>query len=326
MKVLILAGGGGTRLWPLSTEETPKQFSYLPQLKASLFQLTLQRALNITEHHEIFVITNQKYESLVKNQAQEIGLDLGENQLFLEPSRKNTLPAIIAGVYFAKPLQNEHILVLPSDHIFGDDLEFSKQVKELSTIDSLPITLFGVKPTSPHTGYGYIEAAATKDRYKQVISFKEKPDHKTAISFVDKGYYWNAGIFMFSLDSLKQELAQQDPIMYELFENNSPHDAFVMTTTQTSIDYGLLENANHLNIVELNSTWIDLGSWDAFVEHFKQEDIRYSSIDSNNNSVVDFTSKEITIIGVDDLIVVNHPNGLLISKKGQSQKVSQRKK
>lgn len=325
MKVIILAGGGGTRLWPLSTEGIPKQFSFLPNLSRSLFQLTLLRANLITTSSDIYIVTSSKYYDLVLEQSEAISIQLNNKQIFLESSRKNTLPAIVAGLYFSKAASDEKVLVLPSDHIFGDDLAFSKQVRLLSQKNDLPITLFGVIPTSPHTGYGYIESLKGSE-VNEVLSFKEKPDLETAKRFVEKGYYWNAGIFMFSNNILKNELKHRQPEIYELFETLDPIEAFNQTVVSTSIDYGLLEKANGLQIQELASEWIDLGSWDAYVDYFDSKSDLISSIDGLNNSVVSFTSQEITVIGLDDIIVVNHPNGILVTKKGQSQKVNQRKK
>ena len=325
MKVIILAGGGGTRLWPLSTEEIPKQFSFLPNLSRSLFQLTLLRANLITTSRDIYVVTSSNYAQLVLEQSEAISIQLNNEQIFFESSRKNTLPAIVAGVYFSKASSDEKVLVLPSDHIFGDDLAFSKQVQLLSQQTELPITLFGVSPTSPHTGYGYIESLSGSE-INEVVSFKEKPDLETAKRFVEKGYYWNAGIFMFSNGVLKKELKNHQPELYELFESFDPIEAFNQTAVSTSIDYGLLEKANGLLIQELDSEWIDLGSWDAYVDYFDNNSNDISSIDGLNNSVVSFTSQEIVVIGLDDIIVVNHPNGILVTKKGRSQKVNKRKK
>ena len=265
MKVIILAGGGGTRLWPLSTEEIPKQFSFLPNLSSSLFQLTLLRANLITTNNDIYVVTSSNYAQLVLEQSEAISIQLNNEQIFLESSRKNTLPAIVAGVYFSKASPDEKVLVLPSDHIFGDDLAFSEQVKLLSQQTELPITLFGVSPTSPHTGYGYIESLSGSE-INEVVSFKEKPDLETAKRFVEKGYYWNAGIFMFSNRILKNELKNHQPELYELFESLDPIEAFNQTAVSTSIDYGLLEKATGLLIQESDREAIDYVTCGAYVE------------------------------------------------------------
>jgi mannose-1-phosphate guanylyltransferase / mannose-6-phosphate isomerase len=326
MKVIILAGGGGTRLWPLSTDENPKQFIKLPIQNRSLFQLTLDRAKKIVRNVDIFVVTSEKYRHLVLDQATEVGIEITLDQLFLESERKNTLPAIVAGVYSSKALQEESVLVLPSDHIFGNDDGFAQQVNILNQLESLEMTLFGVRPTYPHTGYGYIETIKSNQNRQVVKSFKEKPNHETALTFVQNGYYWNAGIFMFQTAVFKQALAEYHPELFDLYENNEPGKAFNKAQTNVSIDYGLIEQMETLFLLELDSSWIDVGSWDSYNDYFGSQPTTVSDIDGVNNSVTNYESKEIVLVDVDNLIVVNHPNGLLISKKGHSQKVNQRKK
>jgi mannose-1-phosphate guanylyltransferase / mannose-6-phosphate isomerase len=319
MKVIILAGGGGTRLWPLSTDENPKQFIKLPIQNRSLFQLTLDRAAKIVRSLDIFIVTSENYRQLVLNQSTELGIEITLGQLFLESDRKNTLPAIVAGVYSSNALDDESILVLPSDHIFGNDDGFAQQVKNLNQLNRLKMTLFGVRPTYPHTGYGYIETIKSNDDLKVVKSFKEKPNYDTALSFVQKGYYWNAGIFMFQTSLFKESLAKFHPELFDLFENNEPERAFNKAQTNVSIDYGLIEKMETLFLQELDSSWIDMGSWDSFISYYYPDSNSLINVDKYNNTVVNFDSRTVILSGTENLIVVNHPDGIFISIRVKKQ-------
>jgi mannose-1-phosphate guanylyltransferase / mannose-6-phosphate isomerase len=323
MRVLILAGGGGTRLWPLSTEENPKQFIKLPGMTISLFQVTLKRALLFCQLGDLLVVTSKRYVEHVFNQSKEVGITLTSNQVFLESKRLNTLPAILAGLLFAKVSQNENVLVLPSDHILLAEQALVDAVHSASTSIASNIVVFGIKPTFPHTGYGYIKPSELilKGLF-HVDTFKEKPDVDTAITYVSKGYLWNAGIFYFNAGFLMDVLRQYQPKLIEHFATyHDVYQAFDAWNESLSIDYGLMELISTIVVAEVHTSWTDIGSFDAFIELINPTNQSMQQIAGQGSVVISDHSTRVVTIGVDDLIIVSTPSGLLICKKGQSELV-----
>ena len=321
MRVLILAGGGGTRLWPLSTEDHPKQFITLPSLTASLFQITLKRAILFCESKDIIVVTSNRYNEHVLNQSKEIGVPLKNEQLFLESKRLNTLPAILAGLLFAKVDLTEDILVLPSDHILGDEHALVDAVSRAKSSIQQNISVFGITPFSPHTGYGYIKPSdsITKGLFL-VEAFKEKPDAKTASIYVSEGYFWNAGIFYFNAGFFMESLKLHQPKMLHHFESNIDiHSVFDSWEQSISIDYGLMELISTIVVSEVNTSWTDIGSFDALIDYVNQTDQSVQQINGGGSILITDDNVKTVFIGVDDLIVVQTEHGRLICKKGQSQ-------
>lgn len=198
MRTIILAGGTGTRLWPLSRGRYPKQFIKLQGKDDSLFQETFKRSLLISKIDDIYVVTNEKYKFLVKGLVEELGYIFNEENILVEPEAKNTLPAIYLGLN--EIIKNGHgsVVVFPSDHTIEKVEEFAVIIKEseASTRDS--IITFGIQPYGPNTGYGYISTGEKKLNGFVVSSFKEKPTPEKAQEYISKGYYWNSGIFMFN--------------------------------------------------------------------------------------------------------------------------------
>jgi mannose-1-phosphate guanylyltransferase / mannose-6-phosphate isomerase len=323
MRVLILAGGGGTRLWPLSNDENPKQFIPLPGLSTSLFQITLKRALLFCNASDIIVVTSERYKNHVVDQANEIGISFNSSQLFFESKRLNTLPAILAGILFAKVNATEEVLVLPSDHILENEHSLVEAVQKASTSIQQNIAVFGIKPTSPHTGYGYIKPNQRIDiGLFQVESFKEKPDLATATSYLSKGYLWNAGIFYFKNQFFIDALTMHQPALIKHFFNQQDvNTAFDSWDQSLSMDCGLMELISTIVVSEVHTSWTDIGSFDALIEFVQPTNQSIQQIEGSGSIVITNDDIKTVFIGVEDLILVVTKNGRLVCKKGQSQLV-----
>lgn len=328
MKTIILAGGSGVRLWPLSREKYPKQFIKLGDEKESLFQKTFKRSLLISHIDDIYIITNEKYKFLVMSDIEEIGFTYKEENIVVEPESKNTLPAIYAGISEIIKKGQDSVVVFPSDHMIVKNDEFVKTLKESEKLVKDFIITFGIKPDGPHTGYGYISPGEKKLNGFIVNSFKEKPTREKAEEYINNGYYWNAGIFMFDSHLFSNEVSIYSPEIFQAFLiNNNIKDAFSQINTKISIDYGIMEKSNKVAVVPIDIGWNDLGSFDAFYDIFQQNEKGNISdeeniiIDSKNNLIQSYTGKMVAAVGVEDLIIIDNKDALLVCKKDQSQKV-----
>lgn len=325
MKSIILAGGNGTRLWPISRKLMPKQFVKLFS-DSSLFQLTLQRNKKVCS--EIQIVSSEEQYFIALDQSKEI--DIACQRYILEPVGRNTAAAIaIASFGFA---YDDILLVLPSDHLVKDEKEYEKVVlKAKEFAQSGFLVTFGITPTFAQTGFGYIES----DGY-EVKAFHEKPDLQTATKYLEKGnYYWNSGMFCFKAGIFLEELKKHSPKIYETsktaYENASKDEISrikledMLNIPEDSIDYAVMEKSNKVKVIQSDIGWSDLGSFDALhVELDKNEnnntkDDNLIDIDSKNNLVL--ANKKVALIDVDDLVVVSTNDALLISKQGSSQKV-----
>lgn len=328
MKVLILAGGSGTRLWPLSRDRYPKQFIKLQCDKPSLFQETFERSLLLSDLEDIYVVTNEKYKFLVMGAVEELGYKYNESNIIVEPEAKNTLPAIYAGVHEMAKKGNDSVVVFPSDHMILKGQEFADIIKASEALTQDSIITFGIKPDAPNTGYGYIAPGTEKLNGYEVKEFKEKPEYEVAVTYVDNGYYWNAGIFMFNTDFFINEVKKYSESIYNAFEtSNSIKEAFSKIEENISIDYGIMEKSRNVAVTPVDIGWNDLGSFDSFYDVFNEDennnivDSDNIVIDSKNNYIYSEKDKLVSVVGVNDLIVVDNRDALLICKKDQSQKV-----
>ena len=332
MKTVILAGGSGTRLFPLSRKNFPKQFLKIKD--KSLFQSTVERNLKNVPQQNIVIITNNNYQFLVKNQLKEIGLE-GIKNIILEPVGRNTAPAIALAVKYLLEKLNAHkdeiLFVSPSDHVINPPEKFSEYVKKAESIAKKGyIVTFGIRPNRPETGYGYIESEKELEKgIYSVKKFHEKPDLNTAKEYILQGnFYWNSGMFMFSIEAIIGELKKYAPDIYEAMEKTS-YEEFVMNFSElpdVSIDYAVMEKTDKASVIPLDIMWSDVGSWDSVYEVL-DKDKNWNAkkgkvIDINTKNSLLFGEKRvISTIGIEDLIVVDTDDVLLIAKKGEGQKV-----
>ncbi len=341
MLPVILSGGSGTRLWPLSTPQTPKQFLPLIDPHKTLIQQTVQRLTGLAFMSEPLVICNEKHLSLV--QAQLSALNVGARPVMLEPVGKNTAPAIIAAALYAQEHEADGLLcVLASDHTIQDVPAFHAALSIARTAAlSGNYALFGIVPTRAETGYGYIETARTKDAsFHPVTAFKEKPDAQTAARYLAAGnYFWNSGMFVIPAQLLLTEIAQFNPAMLSLvtaaYKNAATDQATIRLEKASfekiagdSIDYAVMEKTRKAVVVPLNAGWSDVGSWD-MVWELSAKDEQKNAVhaakaflkDSSGSFVYTQSGRPIALLGLQDCIVIESEQGLLIAHKHAVQDV-----
>ena len=326
MTNIILCGGSGTRLWPISRTLMPKQFVKLFNNK-SLFQLTVERNESICDQQ--FIVSNAEQYFLALDQLEE--LSSIENKFLLEPIGRNTAPAIALACLALDT--DEVVLVSSSDHLIKNEKAYAEVLKQAQQLaENNNLVTFGITAEYPEVGYGYIEAQG-----EDVKAFHEKPDITTAQKYVDAGnFYWNSGIFCFKAGIFLEELAKYSPEIYKAskiaYENAKDDNMLrishedMQAIPEDSIDYAVMEKSSKVKVVSANIDWSDLGSFDALAEEFDKDEVGNSinenliAINSKNNFVYG-EERLISLVGIDDLIVVDTPDALLISKKGDSQKI-----
>ncbi|QOP41468.1 mannose-1-phosphate guanylyltransferase/mannose-6-phosphate isomerase [Sulfurimonas marina] len=326
MTNIILCGGNGTRLWPISRTLMPKQFVKLFN-EQSLFQLTVQRNSKVCESQ--FIVSNAEQYFLAIDQLEE--LKQVNNKYLLEPIGRNTAPAIALACWALDP--NETVLVTPSDHLIKNEVEYQKVIsraKELAQEDNL--VTFGITPTFAETGFGYIEALN-----EDVKAFHEKPDEQTATNYLAAGnYYWNSGMFMFKAGVFLEELKKYSPEIYngsmQAYKNVNNHGMIrikhedMLNIPEDSIDYAVMEKSDKVKVIASDIDWSDLGSFDALYEELPKDENgntvneNHVAIDSKNN-LIHGDQRKIATVDIEDTIIVDTGDALLISKKGSSQKV-----
>jgi mannose-1-phosphate guanylyltransferase/mannose-6-phosphate isomerase len=326
MKVIILAGGSGTRLWPLSRTNFPKQFLKLNNPGRSLFQMTMERSRRLATLDNIYIVTNAAYKFLVLGQIEELGFSFDEANVLLEPVGKNTLPAILYGVKEIQKRNDDLAVVFPSDHIIQNEADFLPAIQKGEALANEYLVTYGVKPDQPHTGYGYIKPGESLGEGYQVAEFKEKPGEKAALSYLEKGYLWNSGMFMFHTGIFTEEVEQHCPQAYLAFAAEDIGAAYE-NIPAISVDYGVMEKSKRLAVIPLAVKWSDLGNFDAFYNEFPRDErgnVTFNGgilLESANNLLYTAKDKVTALIGVDDLIVVDEKDALLICDKNHVQKV-----
>lgn len=340
--VAIMAGGIGSRFWPMSRTDFPKQFLDILNTGRTLIQATYDRFVKFIPSENIYIVTSEQYRTLVAKQLPE----LRPENILCEPSRKNTA-ACVAYISYKLQLQNAdaNIICAPADHIVTDiesfqkicldALHFTAHIKALLTL--------GIKPTHPNTGYGYIqfEQQAVSENIYKVKTFTEKPDKELAKTFIASGdFLWNAGIFVWQVKNIIKAFEKFLPEMHELFDsekNNlnteNEHAAIERIYPQCvniSIDYGVMEKADNVYVMPSSFGWSDLGTWASAYDNL-EKDYFENAVAGDNVIVIDATKnivhadnkKLILLQGLDDFIVVDTKDVLLICKKEKEQEIKE---
>ena len=343
--VIIMAGGIGSRFWPMSTSKYPKQFHDVLGTGKTLIQQTAHRFKNICLPENMYVVTNAKYASLVKEQLPEIP----EDNILREPIMRNTAPCIAYATYkIGKKDPKANMIVSPADHLVQNEIEFESDIqialKRTSTTDNL-ITL-GIKPHRPDTGYGYIhfdpanQNEANK-KVKKVIAFTEKPPMEKAKKFVASGdYFWNSGIFIWNFKNIDRAFKSHLPKIADLFIGglevyNTPKEQTFIDKNfkyceNISIDYGVMEKSQNVEMIMTDFGWSDLGTWGSLYEHVKWDNEQNAVIgdsvylfDAQGNMVRNSSDKTLVIRGLEDYIIVQTKNATLICPKKEEQEIKQ---
>lgn len=339
---IIMAGGIGSRFWPLSTTNVPKQFLDILGVGKTLIQLTFERMKKICPVENIYVVTNANYEAIVLEQLPELKAE----QVLKEPMRKNTAPCIAYGNAVIKQRNPQaNILVTPSDHLILNDNAFVNVInaglKIVSENDFL-LTI-GIKPLRPDTGYGYIQlgkqfAEVNKIIVNKVKTFTEKPELEMAKVFLRSGdFFWNAGIFMWSLKSIETAFERYLPEVAMLFNeeltdvtDTKQLNNVYAKCTSVSIDYGVMEKSENVYVLQSDFDWSDLGTWGALYENISKDNAENALIGQDimmydaKNCMISMPAGKIAIIeGLDGYIVVDSNDKLLICRKDEEQRIRQ---
>ena len=338
---ILMAGGVGSRFWPVSTSGFPKQFHDMLGTGDTLIQKTFSRLSNLIPKENIFILTNEKYNDLVLEQLPEVT----QRQVVLEPAMRNTAPCIL---YASLKIQKENpdavMIVAPSDHWIEDEQAFTNNVHQAfeycSKNDAL-MTL-GIPPTFPNTGYGYIEFDKnTRNDIKEVSQFREKPDYATAKEFIAQGnFLWNAGIFMWSAKSVVKAFQNFQPNLFELFEkgisvyNTDFEDDFIRDNygkaENISVDYAIMESAKNVFVSQATFDWNDLGTWGSLYDKLDRDDDNNAIVnakvlaeDASGNMIRTAKEKLVVVDGLNDYIIVDKEDVLMIYPKSKEQDIKQ---
>lgn len=336
MKAIILAGGSGTRLWPVSRYGLPKQFIKLNGGKSLLCQ-TVERLAAVVPLHDIFVITNQDYRFHVQADLKSVSPAI-ENNVILEPVGRNTAPAIALVVKYCleklKCSRDEVIFICPSDHIIEPVEKFAKYALQAEVAAKAGcIVTFGIKPSRPETGYGYIKKglkAAGNGGVCKVEKFAEKPDMKTAEKYLKDGnYYWNSGMFSFTIATMLAEFKAYAPeISRKMPQTLAKMIADFKNMPSISIDYAVMEKSKKAAVLPIDILWSDVGSWDSLPEVIKPDsdgNVKVGDVLAldTKRTIVMGENRLISTIGLKDLIIVDTVDALLIARRGEAQRVKE---
>lgn len=344
LTALIMAGGKGTRFWPLSTEEKPKQFLNLIG-EETMIQMTINRIKLIIPIERIFVCTGEMYVDLVKEQLPE----LPDRNIIVEPEGRNTAPCIaLSAMVIDRYYKNSNMVVLPSDHLINDEEEFRNT---LLAADSFieekyeAIVTLGMNPTRPEVGYGYIkysnEVLKSNDfRVIKVDAFVEKPNLDTAKKYLREGnYLWNGGMFIWSINNIINQIKMYSPNTYNSLINimevredklqetiNSNYE----NTEATSIDYAVLEKSKDVYVIPSNFGWDDVGSWEA-LDRYREKDelgnvlVGESKVVKANNNLVISSSNKVVVEGLSDIYVIENDGKVLVGHKSNVANIKELK-
>ena len=338
--VAIMAGGIGSRFWPMSRTDMPKQFLDILNIGRTLIQATYDRFLKFIPVENIYIVTAQQYKNIVIEQLP----DLNPANILCEPSRKNTAPCIAYISYKLAQLNPDaNLICAPADHLITEAEEFVKICDKALhfTAHIKALVTLGIKPTNPNTGYGYIQYedyAVVENMYK-VKLFTEKPDAELAETFIKSGdFLWNAGIFVWQVKNIITAFENNAPELHEVFdaekekfnttEEQSMIDRIYPLCTNISIDYAVMEKANNVYVMPASFGWSDLGTWASAYETFERDYLGNAVggsdvmiIDATKNMVQVPHKKLVVLQGLDDFIVVDTNDVLLICKKDKEQEI-----
>jgi len=334
-----MAGGIGSRFWPVSTKETPKQFHDMLGAGQTLIQKTFSRLSKLIPVENILILTNENYNSIVLEQLPMVK----QEQVLLEPAMRNTAPCIL---YASLKIQKENphavMVVAPSDHWIEDENAFVQNLQQCFDFCSKENALMtlGIQPTFPNTGFGYIEYDKTDSNpMKKVSQFREKPDYETAKLFLQSGnFLWNGGIFIWSVKSITDAFEKFQPQMNSLFQkgfesyNTAEEKSFIAdnysSAENISIDYAVMEKASNVYVLPAIFDWNDLGTWGSLHEKLPKDDNNNAVVNAkvllqNSSSNIISTAKEKLVIidGLEDFIIVDKDNVLLIYPKSKEQEI-----
>ena len=344
LTALIMAGGKGTRFWPLSTEEKPKQFLNLIG-EETMIQMTVNRIKPIIPIERIFVCTGKMYVDLVKEQLPE----LPERNIIVEPEGRNTAPCIaLSAMVIDRYYKNSNMVVLPSDHLINDEEEFRNTILAADSFikekDEAIVTL-GMNPTRPEVGYGYIKYSneVLKSNYFRVIkvdAFVEKPNLDTAKKYLREGnYLWNGGMFIWSINNVINQIKMYSPNTYNALINikevseeklQETINKNYEKTEATSIDYAVLEKSKDVYVIPSNFGWDDVGSWEALDRYREKDELgnvlvgQSKAVKANNNLVIS-SSNKVVVEGLSDIYVIENDGKVLVGHKSNVANVKELK-
>ncbi len=338
---VIMAGGIGSRFWPLSTPDMPKQFLDVLGIGKSLIQMTFERLLHVSPKENIYIMTNVQYKELVMEQLPELNPD----QVLTEPERKNTAPCIAyaaAKIHALNP--DARLIISPADHLILQDQNFSQTIDQaIIEAENGKIVTIGISPTRPDTGYGYIEFDPAHDRTEnstvEVKQFREKPNIETAEQFVAAGnFYWNSGIFIWKSETVLRALASFQPDLFDLFAgdlkmyNTESEQTYVnhafTNCEDISIDYAIMEHSKNISVVLASFDWSDLGTWGSLDNHLEKDRDNNATVGDSiymyntSNCIVNIPEGKTALIdGLDGYIVIQSDDKLLILRKENEQEL-----
>ena len=342
---IIMAGGIGSRFWPLSKDNYPKQFLDILGTGKSFIQSTYERFSPVIPDENFLVVTNKAYKQLVLEHLPMLHPD----QVLCEPARRNTAPCIAYAAYHIQSRCKEaNIVVTPADHLVTNEVEFQRIIRlgfDFLAKNQNALMTIGIKPSRPETGYGYIQCGSRRDevgsRNEEVVKvemFKEKPDYETAVKFVSEGnYLWNSGIFLWTLDGIMQAFKQYLPEMVEVFEKGNNDfgtaneqafiDAHFIESPNISIDYGVMEKSPNTFTIPADFGWSDIGTWGSLFTHAKKDENgnakrgKVVSIDNKNTIINIEEGTEAVVEGLEDYLVAYRDHSLLVCRLKDEQQI-----
>ncbi|MCW8827537.1 MAG: mannose-1-phosphate guanylyltransferase/mannose-6-phosphate isomerase, partial [Gammaproteobacteria bacterium] len=333
IQAVILAGGSGTRLWPISREQLPKQFLSIDGGQ-TLLEATIDRLQPLVTPDDVLIVTKKDY---AQGEAYHA---LNRYETLLEPEGRNTAPAIaLAAAWLRRNGDDPVMVVLPADHVIKDAPMFQQALKQaVDAAEQDRLVTFGITPSHPDTGFGYIQAGAQQgDNIHAVQRFAEKPDLATAEQFLSEGgYYWNSGMFVWKASTILREISEHLPEVAAILEEITSQwqdgqktnviEELFPRMPGISIDYGVLEKTANVSLIPCDIGWSDVGSWDAVYE-VSTKDGNNNATQGNvitvgcSNALIHSNKRLVAAIGVDDINIIETPDAILITKRGESQQV-----